>query len=301
MGLTQRTVPSESRSTLEPSYKFMGMRAFRRLEMVYTYAILLVGAFFLMVPFFWMITTSFKTLDEVQTWPIVWIPSKIVWQNYPDVFNRIPFARFMANSLVISIGGIIGSLLSSSITGYGFARLRFPGRNFLFFVMLSTLMLPTWVVIVPHFMMFNAVGWLDTFLPIIVPSFFGNAFYIFLFRQFFLGIPTELEDAARIDGCSTIRVFAQIFLPMSKPILATVAIFAFFYYWNDLLYPLVYLRSQLNFPVSLGMRMFQSTMGVVHFPRMMAAALMSLTPCVILFFAAQRLFIQGVVITGVDK
>jgi multiple sugar transport system permease protein len=149
--------------------------------------------------------------------------------------------------------------------------------------------------------MFNAVGWLDTFLPIIVPSFFGNAFYIFLFRQFFLGIPTELEDAARIDGCSTIRVFAQIFLPMSKPILATVAIFAFFYYWNDLLYPLVYLRSQLNFPVSLGMRMFQSTMGVVHFPRMMAAALMSLTPCVILFFAAQRLFIQGVVITGVDK
>jgi multiple sugar transport system permease protein len=301
MSLTQPSLKQGASKVAVPRIKKMGMRAFNRIELIGTYLILFTGAFFLMVPFFWMFTTSLKTLDEVQTWPIVWIPTKIIWQNYPDVFTRIPFARFMANSLVLSIGGIIGSLVSSSIVGYGFARLRFPGRNFLFFVMLSTLMLPTWVVIVPHFMMFNAINWLDTFLPIIVPSFFGNPFYIFLFRQYFLGIPTELEDAARIDGCSTFRVFAQIFLPMSKPIIATVAIFAFFYYWNDLLYPLVYLRSQHNFPVSLGMRMFQSTMGVVHFPRMMAAALMSLTPCVILFFAAQRLFIQGVVITGVDK
>jgi multiple sugar transport system permease protein len=151
-------------------------------------------------------------------------------------------------------------------------------------------------------MMFNAIRWTDTFLPIIVPAFFGNAFYIFLFRQYFLGIPRELEDAARIDGCSTFRVFAQIFLPMSKPIIATVAIFAFFYYWNDLLYPLVYLRSQHNFPVSLGMRMFQqANMGIIHYPRMMAAALLSLVPCIVLFFSAQRLFIQGVVITGIDK
>jgi multiple sugar transport system permease protein len=163
-------------------------------------------------------------------------------------------------------------------------------------------MLPTWVVIVPHFMMFNAIGWLDTFLPIIVPSFFGNAFYIFLFRQYFMGIPKELEDAARIDGCSTYQIFARIFLPMSKPIIATVAIFAFFYYWNDLLYPLVYLRSQLNFPISLGMRMFQTAhWGDVDYPRLMATAIMSLLPCVVLFFSFQRLYIQGVVITGVDK
>jgi multiple sugar transport system permease protein/sn-glycerol 3-phosphate transport system permease protein len=255
-----------------------------------------------MVPFFWMISTSLKTLDEVQTWPIQWIPHSWVWQNYLDVFIQVPFLRYMLNSAILALGGIIGSEISCSLAGFGFARLRFPGRNILFFVMLTTLMLPTWVVIVPHFMMFNALGWLDTFLPIIVPAFFGNAFYIFLFRQFFLGVPRELEDAARIDGCSTFRIYLQIFLPLSKPVIATVAIFAFFYYWNDLIYPLVYLRSQLNFPVSLGMRMFQqANMGVIHYPRMMAAAILSLAPCVLLFFSAQRLYIQGVVMTGVEK
>lgn len=279
----------------------LGIRWMRRLQNVLIYAILLLGAFVLMVPFFWMITTSLKTLDEVQTWPIKWIPSIPMFSNYIDVFSQIPFARFLSNSVILSVGGIVGSVISSSISGFGFARLRFPGRNVLFFVMLTTLMLPAWVVIIPHFMMFNAVGWLDTFLPIIVPSFFGNAFYIFLFRQYFMGIPRELEDAARIDGCNTFQIFLQIFIPMSKPIIATVAIFAFFYYWNDLLYPLVYLRSQTNFPVSLGMRMFQSAHAIVDYPRLMATAMMTLLPCVVLFFSFQRLYIQGVVITGVDK
>jgi multiple sugar transport system permease protein len=280
----------------------MGIKLLRRVQVTSTYISLLLGASVLMVPFFWMVSTSLKTLDEVQTWPVVWIPSTLMFSNYIDVFNQIPFARYLSNSVVLAVGGIVGSLVSASLVGFGFARLRFPGRNFLFFVMLSTLMLPTWVVIVPHFMMFNAVGWLDTFLPIIVPSFFGNAFFIFLFRQYFMGIPKELEDAARIDGCNTFQIFWQIFVPMSKPIVATVAIFAFFYYWNDLLYPLVYLRSQLNFPVSLGMRMFQTAhAGVVDYPRLMATAIMSLLPCVILFFSFQRLYIQGVVITGVEK
>jgi ABC-type glycerol-3-phosphate transport system permease component len=280
----------------------VGIQVLRRVQVTTTYIILLLGAVMLMVPFFWMVSTSLKTIDEVQSWPIIWIPSVLMFSNYVDVFNQIPFARYLSNSVVIAVGGIIGSLLSASIVGFGFARLRFPGRNIFFFIMLTTLMLPTWVVIVPHFIMFNAVGWLDTFLPIIVPSFFGNAFYIFLFRQYFMGIPKELEDAARIDGCNTFQIFAQIFVPMSKPIIATVAIFAFFYYWNDLLYPLVYLRSQLNFPVSLGMRMFQSAhQGVVDYPRLMATAIMSLLPCIILFFSFQRLYIQGVVITGVEK
>lgn len=277
------------------------IKIIRRIQVVLTYTVLLLGAFVLMVPFFWMITTSLKTLDEVQTWPVIWIPGHWMFSNYIDVFYQIPFARFLSNSVILSVGGIIGSLVSSSIAGFGFARLRFPGRNILFFTMLTTLMLPAWVVIVPHFIMFSAVGWLDTFLPIIVPSFFGNAFYIFLFRQYFMGVPRELEDAARIDGCNTFQIFTQIFLPMSKPIVATVAIFAFFYYWNDLLYPLVYLRSQSNFPVSLGMRMFQSAHAIVDYPRLMATAMMTLLPCIILFFSFQRLYIQGVVMTGVDK
>ncbi|MFZ1769952.1 MAG: carbohydrate ABC transporter permease, partial [Caldilinea sp.] len=265
-------------------YKGLGIARGRWLGAIATYIVLFAGAVVLMIPFFWMLSTSLKTLDEVNTWPITWIPRQLVWQNYADVFELTPFARFILNSIILAAGGIIGSVISCSITGFGFARLRFPGRSFLFFVMLTTLMMPAWVVIVPHFMMFNAIGWLDTFLPIIVPSFFGNAFYIFLFRQYFLGIPKELEDAARVDGCSTFRIFWQIFLPMSLPVVATVAIFAFFYYWNDLLYPLVYFRSQQNFPVSLGMRMFQTAnFNVIHYPRMMAAALMSLIPCVLLF------------------
>lgn len=284
------------------THQGIGIARRQRIGGIATYVVLSVGAVVLMIPFIWMLSTSLKTLDEVNTWPILWVPSQLVWQNYVDVFELTPFARFLLNSTILAAGGIAGSILSGSLAGFGFARLRFPGRSFLFFVMLTTLMMPAWVVIVPHFMMFNAVGWLDTFLPIIVPSFFGNAFYIFLFRQYFMGIPRELEDAARVDGCSTLRSFWQIFLPMSLPVVATVAIFAFFYYWNDLLYPLVYFRSQQNFPVSLGMRMFQTAnFNVIHYPRMMAAALMSLVPCVLLFSVAQRLFIQGVVITGVEK
>jgi multiple sugar transport system permease protein len=282
--------------------KAAGINTRRLVGGTLTYILLIIGAAALLIPFLWMLSTSLKTLDEIQVWPIKWIPSRLVWQNYADVFTKVPFARYLLNSTVLAVGGIVGNVISSSLAGYGFARLRFPGRNILFFIMLTTLMLPTWVVIVPHFMMFNAVHWLDTYLPIIVPAFFGNAFYIFLFRQFFMGIPRELEDAARIDGCTTLRIFAQIFLPLSKPAIATVAIFAFYSYWNDLLYPLVYLQSQLKFPVSLGMRMFQQAdSGVIHYNQMMAAAVLSLLPCVLLFMAAQNLFIQGVVMTGVEK
>jgi len=297
----QQSAPVTKTASQAPCWE-MGVSQRRLVGAFATYFMLVIGAVILMIPFFWMLSTSLKTLDEVNTWPITWIPSEWIWQNYIDVFQRIPFARFLMNSIMLATGGIVGSIISCSLPGFGFARLRFPGRSFLFFVMLTTLMMPAWVVIVPHFMMFNTVGWLDTFLPIVVPSFFGNAFYIFLFRQYFLGIPKELEDAARVDGCSTFRIFWQIFLPMSLPVIATVAVFAFFYYWNDLLYPLVYFRSQHNFPVSLGMRMFQTAeFNVIHYPRMMAAALMSLIPCVLVFSFAQRLFIQGVVITGVEK
>ncbi|MCC6457817.1 MAG: carbohydrate ABC transporter permease [Caldilineaceae bacterium] len=265
------------------------------------YLVLLLGAVLFMVPFLWMLSSSLKSLAEVQTWPVVWLPSEILWQNYPEVFVRTPFARYLLNSTIITFGGIIGTIVGSSLAGFGFARMRFPGRNVLFFVNLTTLMLPAWVVIVPHFMMFSAVGWLDTYLPLIVPAFFGNPFHIFLYRQYFLGIPQELEDAAQIDGASIWRIFLQIFMPMSKPVTATVAIFAFYSYWNDLIYPLVYLQSQLKFPVSLGLRMFQTSNAVVDIPLMMAASVMALLPCVLLFLFAQRLFMQGAVITGVEK
>lgn len=274
----------------------------RVLGRVFFYFVLVAGGSLLFLPFYWMVSTSFKTVAEVNRWPIVWTPGEFKWGNYVDVFRKTPFLRFLLNSLTIAVGGIVGSVISSSLAGFGFARLRFPGREPIFFINLTTLMLPAWVVIVPHFIMFSKVGWLDTYLPFIVPSFFGNAYHIFLFRQWFYGIPRELEDAARIDGCSTFRIYWQIFMPLSRPVIATVSVFSFFYYWNDLLYPLVYLQTQAKFPVSLGLRMFMtSNSQIIEIPTLMAASVMALLPCIILFLVSQRVFIQGTVITGVEK
>lgn len=284
------------------TYRGLGIERLRVLQTVLIYTVLIIGAVVLMIPFLWMLTASLKTEAEVMTWPIQWIPKKLIWQNYVDVFTHVPFARYLANSLFLAVMTIIGQLIGSTLAGFGFARMRFPGRDALFFVALSTMMLPAWVVVVPHFMMFKAINWLNTYKPMIVPAFFGNPFFIFLCRQAFLGISQELVDAARIDGASSLRIFLQIFLPLNKPTLATIAIFQFYNSWNSLLYPLVYLRSQLKFPVSLGMRMFQNAdPGIMHYPRMMAAAVIAMLPCLIIFFFAQRLFIQGVVMTGVEK
>jgi ABC-type glycerol-3-phosphate transport system permease component len=274
------------------------VRRSRVLELTASYAALLTGTAVLMIPFFWMLSTSLKPLDEVYVYPIIWIPSEIVWSNYTDVFKNVPFGRYLYNSVYISVFAIIGNLLGSSLAAFSFARMRYPGKNFLFLVMLSTLMVPAWVTMIPHFILFKWLGWLDTYLPILVPAFFANPFYTFLLRQFFLGIPVEMEDAARIDGCTSLGIFWRIFLPLSKPALATVAIFSFFYYWNDLLYPLIYLQSQDKFPVPMGIATFRGEQ-YANFALMMAAATMALLPLIVVFFFAQRLFIQGVVITGV--
>ncbi|MBX3010391.1 MAG: carbohydrate ABC transporter permease [Caldilineaceae bacterium] len=287
---TQRARPARRR--------LWGMSQSRFLELTLSYAVLLAGTAVLMIPFFWMLSTSLKPLDEVYVYPIIWIPSQLVWSNYVDVFTHVPFGRYLYNSVYISVFAIIGNLLGSALAAFSFARMRYPGKNVLFFVMLSTLMVPAWVTMIPHFILFKWLGWLDTYLPILVPAFFANPFYTFLLRQFFLGIPVEMEDAARIDGCTSFGIFWRIFLPLSKPALATVAIFSFFYHWNDLLYPLIYLQSQNKFPVPMGIATFRGEQ-YANFALMMAAATIALLPLVIVFFFAQRLFIQGVVITGV--
>jgi multiple sugar transport system permease protein/sn-glycerol 3-phosphate transport system permease protein len=273
-------------------------RRSRLLELALIYGLLLAGAAILMIPLFWMLSTSLKPLDEVYIYPIIWIPSEFIWSNYADVFRNVPFARYLYNSAFISLFAIVGNLIGSSIAAFSFARLRFPGKTFLFLVMLSTLMVPAWVTMIPHFILFKWLGWLDTYLPLLVPAFFAQPFYTFLLRQFFLGIPVDLEDAARIDGCTSFGIFWRIFLPLSMPALATVAIFSFFYYWNDLLYPLIYLQSQNKFPVAMGIATFRGEQ-YANFALMMAAATMALLPMLVVFFFAQRLFIQGVVITGV--
>lgn len=267
-------------------------------ETIATYILMLAGTVVLLIPFAWMLSTSVKPLDEVYQYPIIWIPSRVVLENYRDVFDKVPFARYLWNSTVLSVMGIIGNIMGSALAAFSFARLRFPGRTLFFIIMLSTMMVPVWVTMVPTFILFSRLGWLDTYLPILVPAFFAVPFFTFLLRQFFMGVPLEMEEAARMDGCSSLGVFLRIFLPLSTPALATVAIFSFFFHWNDLLGPLIYLRTQIKFPVALGISSFQSEQ-YANFALMMAAATMALCPLLVVFFFAQRLFIQGVVITGV--
>ena len=268
------------------------------LEVVFIYAQLGFGAVILLIPFFWMLSTSLKPLDEVYAYPIKWIPSRLVWMNYVEVFTKAKFGRYMINTAFLTVMGIIGSLLGSSIAAFSFARLRFRGKNTLFLLMLSTMMVPGWVTMIPTFVVFKSLGWLNTYKPLLVPAFFAQPFYTFLLRQFFMGVPLDLEDAARIDGCSTLRIFLQIMLPLAKPALGTVAIFAFFSYWNMLLGPLIYLQTQDKMTISVGILSFRSEQ-YANFANMMAASCISMAPCLLLFFVAQRMFIQGVVITGV--
>jgi multiple sugar transport system permease protein len=262
-----------------------------------SYLILGLGAALLLLPFVFMVSTSLKSMDQVFVFPIQWLPRPVHWDNYPRVFEEIRFLQFILNTVIITVFGILGSLVGSALAAYPFARLRFPGRNLLFMLMLATLMVPAWVTLIPQFLLFRAFGWIDTYLPFIVPAFAANPFYTFLMRQFFLTIPRELDDAARIDGAGSFRVLTRILLPLSKPALATVSIFAFLHYWNDFLGPLIYLSTPSKFTLAVGIAYFQGEFRT-NFPLLMAAATMAMLPPLLVFFAAQRLFIEGVTMTG---
>ena len=291
-------------STTSPTYASARRRTRARpdwwsvVKLAVTYTVLVVGSILFLIPLIWTVSTSLKPLDQIFVYPIKWIPEPFVWSNYPDVFRRVPFLQYTINTVIITTFGVIGSLLGSSLAAYAFARLRFPGKRWMFRIMLATLMVPGFVTLIPSFIMFKSFGWLDTYLPILVPAFFATPYNTFLLRQFFLTIPPELEDAARIDGASTYRIFWSIILPLAKPALMTIAIFAFFYYWNEFLGPLIYLQSASKFPISLGISAFVSE-HTNNYALMMAATTMALIPPLVLFFAAQRVFIQGVVVTGV--
>lgn len=262
------------------------------------YVLLVAGAVLFLLPLFWAVTSSLKSDYEVLQIPPQWIPNPPRWQNYPEALTYVPFDRYALNTLVVALGAITGSLISCTLIAYGFARLRAPGKNFLFILMLSTMMLVDPVRIIPMYIEFRALNWIDTFLPLIVPAFFGSPFYIFLLRQFFLNIPRELEDAALIDGASRLQILLQVILPLSKPALAAIAIFNFQGVWNDFLYPLVFLHKQSNYTIALGLNFFRSTY-TVHWGYLMAASVTALLPIAIVFFLAQRYFIEGITFTGI--
>lgn len=262
------------------------------------YAVLIIGSAISLIPFLWMLSSSFKDPAYIFSDPIQWIPKPWLWANYAKAFERMPFALYTWNTVEITSLSLIGQLISCSLVAFGFARMRFPGRDVLFVVLLSTMMLPAQVTMIPVFKIFATVGWYDTFLPLIVPSFFGAPFFIFLLRQYLMTIPREMDEAARIDGASTWQVYRHILLPQMKPALATVSIFAFMGSWNDFLGPLIFLDSPAKRTLALGLYAFQGQYAV-DWNYLMAASTVVMLPLLIIFIIGQKYFIQGVVVSGV--
>ncbi len=262
------------------------------------YVSLLIGGIGFVIPYFWMVSTSFKRTGYEFQYPPVWIPNPVVWHNYLDTWNLLPFALWLWNTVVIVALSMAGAILTASMAGYGFGRLRFPGRGVLFSLCLSTMMLPSIVTLIPKFILFTNLGWVNTNLPLWVPAWFGgDAFFIFLCRQFFLGIPYELDEAARIDGASSWRIFGQIMLPLSKPVIATMAIFAFQGSWNDFLGPLIYLPDRYKMTLAVGLNTMLG-MYQTNWNYLMAASTLMTLPVIVIFFLAQRHFIRGISTTG---
>jgi multiple sugar transport system permease protein len=262
------------------------------------YLTMIAGALVLLFPLYWLVSTSLKPTDEINVFPPIWVPSRLVWQNYVTLFETVPFWTYLKNSLFVTLTSVLGTVFSSALVGFSFARLRFPGRNLLFIAALSTTMIPGFVTLIPQFVMFKSFGWLDTFAPLIVPQLFANPAYLFLMRQFFLTLPVDMEEAAKIDGCSYFRIFWNIALPLVKPALIAIAAFTFLYNWNEFLGPLIYLQSPDHFTLQLGLAQLQSQYQT-HTELTMAGSTLSVLPCIVLFFICQRWFIQGIVITGV--
>ena len=281
------------------------MKAKRPLAKLVITLVLCVLSISFLFPLFWMLTRAVMPIDEVDDIPPRWLPSELQVDNYAkavtyqsDKLGYIPFLLYARNTIYITVLGVIGTVLSNAIVAYGFARIAWRGRDVLFAVTLATMMVPFPVLMVAMFALFRHLGWIGSFRPLWVPAFFGSAFNIFLLRQFFMTIPRELSDAARIDGCSEWGIFRHIILPLSKPALAVVALFHFMYAWNDFLGPLIYLTDQRTFTLSLGLQFYQSQHGGTQWNMLMAASAIVVIPVILVFFAAQRTFIQGVRLTG---
>jgi ABC-type glycerol-3-phosphate transport system permease component len=275
-----------------------GPRVVRAVETALIYATLLSGAVIIMIPLWWMITTSLKRPAEVFAFPPTFLPKVIRWQNYVEVFAKAPFGLYFRNTIFVALMDLIGTLITASMVGFSFARLRWRGRDLLFLITLATMMLPGAVTMIPRYLIFKELHWLDTYYPLWVPSFFGFPFFIFLMRQFYATIPYDLDDAARIDGCSILGIWWRIAQPLTKPALTACGIFTFNATWNDFMGPLIYLSSKNKLTLALGLLAFRGP-HVTDWHYLMAASMIAMLPVIVLFFFAQKYFIQGIVFTGV--
>jgi multiple sugar transport system permease protein len=259
---------------------------------------LIPAGFLFLLPFFWMLSTSLKTDEQLYAYPPIWIPWPLNWANYPNAVTYITFFLYLRNTLIIAVSATIGVLISCSMVAYSLSRIPWAGRTFLFVLTVATLMLPFQVTLIPLFLVFKNLGWVGDFRPLILPHFFGGALYIFLLRQFFMTIPMELSESARIDGASDFRIYASIILPLAKPALATVAIFEFIARWRDYLGPLIYLNDQKLYTLSLGLHEYSSQYGR-EWGLLMAASVLITLPIILLFFFLQKTFVQGITLTGI--
>jgi ABC-type glycerol-3-phosphate transport system permease component len=269
--------------------------------MVLVYVILLAGSVVTVTPLVWTLSTSLKTVRQLSDWPPRWIPNPIAWSNYSEALTILPFDRYFYNTMVLVAAAEFGALITCSFVAYGFARLEFPGREPLFLLLISTMLMPYIVRLVPLFVFYGEIGWLGTYLPLAVPDLLGrNAFYIFLLRQFFRGIPWELSDAARIDGANDFRIWWTIILPLSKPVLATVGIFAFQSTWDDFLGPLIYMGGDPDMrTLAVGLYQFRNTPGGDNLmPYLMAVSIVMIIPVLLIFAFGQRYLVRGVTMTG---
>lgn len=270
----------------------------QRFSALFVYLLLTVFALFFIIPFLWIVSTSLKGDSQIFTIPPLWIPDHFHWENYVNVFKRIPFFMYLKNSVFITTVSIIGTVLSSSLVAYAFGCLQWKGRDTLFVLVLVTMMMPAQVIMIPVFVLFKEIGWLNTFKPLTIPAFLGGgAFNIFLLRQFFMTIPKDLLDSARLDGCSEFRIYWNIVLPLAKPALATVSILTFMFSWNDFLGPLIYLSDKTKGTIALGLGTFVGQ-HVTEWSLLMAASFLMMLPMLVIFFVFQKYFIQGFMMSG---
>jgi multiple sugar transport system permease protein len=269
--------------------------------------VLIIAAIVFIAPFYWMLITALKSTSESVAFPPTLIPQAWAWQNFIDAVNYIPFGLYALNSLTITVGATVGAVLSNTLIAYGFSRIPWPGRNKIFYLCLATIFLPYPVVLVALFDIFSKLpslgfqgqqSWINTFLPLIVPAFFGNPFYIFLMRQFMMGIPRELSDAARVDGASELQTFWRVILPLTKPAVTVIGILAAVAAWNEFLLPLLYLQENEKYPLAVGLAFFTSQHDVA-FNLLMAASTLIVLPVIVVFLLAQRFFIEGITVGGV--
>lgn len=299
--LSAATAPSVPGSTPESPAAVRRHRPWS-LRRVLIYIVLIVGVIPTLLPFIWLVRSSLMGNNQIFVSPPQWVPKPFTWSNFSGAMTAAPFARYFLNTMILEVFTVVGTLLTCSVAAYSFSRLRWRGRNIVFGILLSGLMLPQAALLVPTFLMWNAVGAINTYLPLIVPSWFGGAgggiFNVFLLRQFFLTIPYEIDEAAYIDGASPWQVFWRIVMPLSKPAFLVVGIFTFIRTWNEFLEPLVYLRDDDKFTLALGLASFQGEF-TAQWGYLMAAATVTILPIIILFFFAQRYLIEGVTLTGI--